>query len=239
MSKISVIVPIYNTAPFLERGLNRLRQQTYKDLQIILVDDGSTDSSYSIAQKAAEMDSRITLLRIEHAGQSVARNHALPLVTGEFLSFVDADDYIPLDYYETLIAEIGNADILQFGYTRVNTEGRIISYQLPRHPYQFTTIWSRLYRRACVEGIMFEPGMYYEDVLYSVDLWLRKPTIKMLQYAGYQYTLNPNSTTAQRHQQDENKVMEKLRQRGLHFICLFTQLRLFFHFLRIKTSSNI
>lgn len=102
MIKVSIIVPIYNTGEYLEKCINSLVNQTLKEIEIILVDDGSTDNSYEIAQKFAENDERIILLRQENSGQSVARNKGLEIARGEYIGFVDSDDWVDLNFYKSL-----------------------------------------------------------------------------------------------------------------------------------------
>ena len=105
---ISIIVPIYNTETYLQRCLESLLCQTEQDLQIILVDDGSTDGSYTIAHSFASKDSRILLLQQPHTGQSAARNFALRHAQGEFLAFVDADDALAPDLAVTTAAVLSS-----------------------------------------------------------------------------------------------------------------------------------
>ena len=94
---ISIIVPVYNVAPFLSRCLDSLVGQTYENLEIICVDDGSTDGSAAILDACAAKDSRIKVIHQENAGVSVARNRGLDAATGEFVTFVDADDWLEPD----------------------------------------------------------------------------------------------------------------------------------------------
>ena len=94
---ISVIVPYYNTEDFLERCVNSITAQTYKRLEIILVDDGSVDSSFLLAEKLAEKDSRIRNIQVPHGGVSAARNKGLEVASGELIMFVDSDDWIKTD----------------------------------------------------------------------------------------------------------------------------------------------
>ncbi len=101
--KISVIIPIYNTANYLERCLNSVLNNTYKNLEIICVNDGSTDNSLSILTEIADLDKRIKIINKVNEGVSVARNTALDCVTGDFISFVDSDDWIHPKFFETLI----------------------------------------------------------------------------------------------------------------------------------------
>ena len=94
MNKITVIIPVYNTARYLDRCIGSVVSQTYKNLEIILVDDGSTDDSYEICKRWEEKDQRILLIHKENGGQSSARNLALDIATGDYIAFVDSDDWI-------------------------------------------------------------------------------------------------------------------------------------------------
>ena len=144
---ITVIVPVYNAERYLQECLQSIVSQTYDDLQIILIDDGSTDNSLSVAREMATRDTRISVLEQAHKGQSAARNAGLEQAKGEYLSFVDADDYIASDYYETLIGNIGDNDVLQIGFKRVSDKGVVLRTVLPRGFYRLTSMCCRLIRR--------------------------------------------------------------------------------------------
>lgn len=117
---ITVIVPIYNTEKYLKRCLNSIINQTYKNLEIILVDDGSSDGSSVICDEYKKKDDRITYYRLENGGQGKARNYALDRCHGEWIAFVDSDDWIEKDMYEKMIniAEDNHADIAVCGWYR-------------------------------------------------------------------------------------------------------------------------
>ena len=100
--KITVIIPVYNTEKYLERCLNGIVDQTYRNLEILLIDDGSTDSSGDICRSFAEKDDRITVLKKENGGQASARNLGLDRMTGKYVAFVDSEDYVSPDYIELL-----------------------------------------------------------------------------------------------------------------------------------------
>ena len=102
MDKISVIVPVWNAEPFLHRCVDSILAQTYQNLEVLLVDDGSTDSSLQICQSYADKDSRVQVFHKENGGQASARNYALDRVTGDFIGFVDDDDWIYPEMYEKL-----------------------------------------------------------------------------------------------------------------------------------------
>lgn len=100
--KITVIVPVYNVENYLEKCLDSLINQTYKNLEIIVINDGSTDNSGEICQEYAQKDNRIVYIEKENGGQSEARNMGLDRMTGSYVTFVDSDDWVELDYVETL-----------------------------------------------------------------------------------------------------------------------------------------
>ena len=117
--KISVIVPVYNVEDYLDRCINSIVKQTYKNLEIILVDDGSTDSSYKICNEWAKKDERIKVLHNKNEGVSKARNVGIDASTGDFIAFVDSDDYIEETMFEKLLdkQKTNNSDIV---FCRVN-----------------------------------------------------------------------------------------------------------------------
>lgn len=234
---ISVIVPVYNAATFLPSCLNSLCSQTYADLQIIIVDDGSTDESVSIARSFASEDKRIMFFEQHHSGQAAARNLGMKYVKGRYISFVDADDYIAEDYLETMVNAINGYDIVQTGYTKVNADHQTMFTQLPKNKHQFTSACMRLYKRDILSKISFQNGIYYEDILFSADLWSLRPSIHMLDNCGYFYTLNQRSTTSTSHPQDKQSLFHLLHQR-LHkagfsrkFTILYTIVRARMYFI--------
>ena len=109
--KVSVIVPVYNCAPYVERCVRSIMAQTYTDLEIICVDDGSSDNSGKILDSLAEEDSRIRVIHQKNAGVSAARNRGLDIATGELITFVDGDDAIEPDMYEILLPYFDDPDV--------------------------------------------------------------------------------------------------------------------------------
>lgn len=128
---ISIIVPVYNAENYLDRCVQSLLNQTHKSVEIILVDDGSTDKSGTICDKFAIVDKRVKVLHKENGGLSSARNFGLIYAEGMYISFVDADDYMELDTYEKLYSIIknNNPDCIDFGWKYINDFGEV-SYNL-------------------------------------------------------------------------------------------------------------
>lgn len=201
-------------------------------MQIILVDDGSTDRSLAIAQEWAAKDARLEVYHQPNAGQSVARNLGLKYAKGEYIAFVDADDAIEQDWCEKHMAAINGVDYVQSGYTRNGVQ------KTPSSVHQFTSPCMRLYRREAIAQLRFPEGMIYEDVLWSVDLWLSGATCRIIRYDGYHYTTNPESTTSRPHPEDQKILFCALRERYKNatlrgkLIIAYTICRLKIHFLQ-------
>ena len=125
-AKISVIVPVYNVDKFLDRCLISITRQTLKDLEIILVDDGSPDNSPQMCEEWAKKDNRIRVIHKENGGLGFARNSGMEIATGEFIAFVDSDDYIEFDMYEKLYqeAEESDSDIVYSGFNYIASNGQ-------------------------------------------------------------------------------------------------------------------
>ena len=130
MDKISIVVPVYNTSKYLKKCLNSLVKQSYENIEIIVVDDGSPDDSYKIYQKFAEQDNRVKFIRKENAGVSEARNTGIDNATGDFIMFVDSDDWMELDGCQVLIDEYykSKADLVLADVYCTNESGSKKSY---------------------------------------------------------------------------------------------------------------
>ena len=233
-------MPVYNTAAYLSRCIESLVNQTYSDLQIILIDDGSTDSSGKIADEWQIKDPRIEVYHQLNQGQSAARNVGLQHARGEYIAFVDSDDYIDSNYFSTMLqAADDTTDCVQTGYRRVKQNGEMIKTYRPKHFYQYTSPCMRLYRRAFMDQhqLRFPEGMIYEDVVFSIDLWLAHPMYKTLNYSGYNYMVNPASTTAVRNKAAEKVLFSELHSKfreatsvRVKVLILYTMWRLKLHF---------
>lgn len=235
MKTCSVVVPVYNAGPYLAGCLCSLSAQTYPALQVIIVDDGSTDCSTSIAHSFCDADARFMLIRQDNQGQGSARNNGLNHATGDFIMFVDADDTLAADYIEKHVLSIGDCDMTQAGYQRVLEDGTVIETRMPRHTYQFTSPCMRLYRREWLsqKGITFPQGMIYEDVIFSLRLWAAKPSVVFVPSFGYRYLLNPHSTTSKKDPIHRQKLYQTIRNtQAPLWLKFYTRLRLFFHFLK-------
>ena len=125
---ISIVVPIFNVEAWLSRCLNSIHQQTYRNFEVLLIDDGSTDNSSSICKNFLKKDSRFKYFRKKNGGLSDARNYGLDCAKGKYIIFIDSDDYIEPEYVKTLYSNIQdtNADVAICGFNRVNENGKLI-----------------------------------------------------------------------------------------------------------------
>lgn len=180
MKKISIIVPIYNTKKYIDRVVNRLINQTYHNLEIILVDDGSTDGSSMLCDKYKKKDNRIKVIHQKNSGVSVARNVGLKHATGEYIGFVDSDDYISLNMYETLYNNLinTNSDISVCNYltfkdklpefdneSNIKIFDRIDALKDIISDGVITNfLWNKLFKKEVFKNISFPLGKIYEDL---------------------------------------------------------------------------
>ena len=131
---VTVVLPVYNVEQYLDRCINSVVNQTYKNLEIILVDDESPDNCPKMCDEWAKMDSRIKVIHKKNQGLGYARNTGIDNATGEYIYFVDSDDYIALDTIELAYkaAVENNADIVTFGYNQVDSNGNIQKSYIPK-----------------------------------------------------------------------------------------------------------
>lgn len=201
---ISVIVPVYNVEEYLDRCINSIVQQTYKNLEIILVNDGSTDNSSIICNEWREKDFRIKVIHKENGGISSARNCGLKEATGDYIGFVDSDDYIDLDMYNNLIysALAEDADLVMCDFIQVvdnqdcNIENRfrgVIEYSRNNLIKEFllTNIqpftWNKLYKKNLFDNISFPINKIYEDEFVFYRILHKSKKFIGINYVGYYY----------------------------------------------------
>ncbi|MGM8364856.1 glycosyltransferase family 2 protein [Virgibacillus sp. W0181] len=207
---ISVIVPVYNVENYLEKCLSSICNQTKKELEILLINDGSTDNSPSICEAFAKIDPRIIVIHQSSKGVSAARNTGIKNATGEMIGFVDSDDWILPDMFENLenILKENDSDISICGYAR-QFEDEVTQFReanrilvLPQEDalrelfrgkiYRFA-LWNKLYRRHCFNNITFPEGRIHEDLAVSYKLFLNAKRIVNTPKTGYIYRYREKS----------------------------------------------
>lgn len=208
---ISVIVPVYNTAPWLRRCLDSLLEQTYDNLEIICVNDGSTDNSAAILEEYSAKDQRIVVIHQENAGVSAARNAALCVASGEYVTGVDSDDWVPSTTYEKMLPWLLKAvDMVCYGINGISETGDKVEneyFELPATGEQYVNaelikdtnafIWNKLFRTEIIKQhkILFPVGKRYEDAIFFYTAAALSRTICYVPEARYCYLIRRDSFT--------------------------------------------
>lgn len=207
--KISIIVPVHNTAKYLRKCIESLINQTLKDIEIICVNDGSIDNSLEIIKEYVNIDKRISIISQENLGPGAARNAGIKLAKGEYLGFVDSDDFIDLTMFEKLYtkAKLYNSDVVIVGiYLYDTNNGRYWTFRdaniyrtfsnegvftAAEHPVllQYVGIWDKIYRREFViyHSLSVPEGCLYEDVLFPIMAYVLAAKISLIDEPLYYY----------------------------------------------------
>ena len=236
---ISVIIPVYNVDKYLERCILSIVQQTYRDLEIILIDDGSTDDSGKICDSWAERDERIVVKHIYNSGVGIARNTALDMANGKYIAFVDADDWIDLDMYELMVKAIqeSKSDICVGGYILSTIEHDVCpdphKYKIYSRneviltvfaPYRNTEIgWEvcdKLFSASLLKKCRFKSGnVIAEDKLIFWQLMKRTNKVCHIALHKYHYFMREGSAVHKitlKHIQDDVAVAEFIYKDSLN-----------------------
>lgn len=212
---ISVIIPVYNSAAYLESCIDSILRQTYTGLEIICVNDGSTDESLQVLYELSQRDPRVRILSQDNAGVASARNAGLEIARGEYIAFADSDDALEPDMYELLagLAEKYQSDITHCGYRKmylngeskavcgtgellVQTGDEAICCLLAGERFA-SGLWNKLYRAEIVADLRFDPRLKInEDTLYNVQAFHRAKKTVFMDLPKYYYFERENSACA-------------------------------------------
>lgn len=204
-SLISVIVPIYNVEKYLNRCVDSIINQTYKNLEIILVDDGSPDNCPKMCDDYAEKDSRIKVVHKENGGLSDARNAGMKVATGEYVSFIDSDDYVSLDFYETLFQTMidNDSDIVECGVVKFYEDNNFDEYSddlkvtnydtlyaldglINENPFK-QHVWNKLYKSNVALDIPYAVGKLNEDEFWTYQIFGKAKKVTRIYKTMYHY----------------------------------------------------
>lgn len=216
---ISVIVPIYNVECYLRQCIDSILCQTYRDLEIVLIDDGSLDKSGEICDEYAKRDNRIIVFHTENHGLSAARNLGLNEAKGDYIGFVDSDDWIEPDMYERLFQSLNEtaADICNSGvkreYLKSGIDGKNCSglfygpdaIQILILEQIESGVWNKLYKKKCWDNIRFPEGHNYEDIATLYKVFLKINTICCNPKILYHYRMRESSIA---HNWDMNNIRD-------------------------------
>lgn len=212
---ISIIVPVYNAEAYLEKCVESLINQTYRNIEIILINDGSNDSSERICLKFANEDKRVKYFKQSNSGAAAARNKGLDNASGNYIGFVDSDDFVDEDMFEVLLkfALDNDADASQILSRRVTDEGNIINQQLinvtentelvcynsnqaiEHYLLGNHSLWSHLYRASLFNDLRIPEGMSGEDLAIIIPLYSKVNKVVKINQYKYNYRYNTKSVT--------------------------------------------
>lgn len=214
---ISVIVPIYNVEKYLRKCVDSLINQTYKNLEIILVDDGSPDNCPKICDEYAKQDSRIKVIHKENGGLSDARNAGMNIATGEYISFIDSDDWIKSEMIEEMYNRMieDNSDLVSSGVLWVDVDGTEIRTATVSENCVLNTeqamkelindgklkqhVWNKLYKADLIKNIPFDKGKYHEDVFWSYKVIGEAERISIEKNSYYFYVQRSESIMGEKY----------------------------------------
>lgn len=211
MPEISVIVPVYKVEPYIHKCVDSILAQTFSDYELILVDDGSPDTCGNICDEYAKKDARIRVIHKENGGLSDARNAGMKIASGEYVIFIDSDDYIDADMLSYLYENLrkADADMATCGIYEVYAD-RIEKQEeepefvcsgeeafrciLRGHTIR-GEIWNKLIKRSCISDLEFPKGKLYEDIFYTVDMMQRIKKVAVGTKPKYYYLHRSDSIT--------------------------------------------
>ena len=239
---ISVIVPVYKVEPYLDRCVQSIVDQSYRNLEIILVDDGSPDACPAMCDAWAEKDPRIRVIHKENGGLSDARNTGMAVATGDYISYIDSDDWIAPEMLERLAAAIERDDsdiaactvemvwadgtpsrLLTVKENRIlnplEAEKALLEESLLKQP-----VWYKLYRRLFAEDLLFPVGKFHEDVFWSYQAVGRARRVSVIDYVGYFYFQRQGSIMGEGYSLKRLDAVEGLVQLSNDLRAMFPEL---------------
>lgn len=242
--KISIVVPVFNVENDLKRCVNSLISQSYSNIEILLIDDGSTDMSLVICKEYEFKDKRVKVICQNHEGVSAARNKGIKNATGEYCMFVDSDDYIETDACEKFIeclklygenkpdiilgefCEVNGNDMTHSSHLQVETgkfysTAEYIERSIPAYEF-YLVVWAQLYRLEYIRKneLYFVEGIVHEDVEWIVRCFLCEGRVVLNKYSFYRYIRRMGSITTNKNQEkninDTLNIYMQWRERFLH-----------------------
>lgn len=202
---VSIIVPIYNVEKYLEKCIKSIINQTYRNLEIILINDGSIDESANICEKYKEQDNRIVFINKKNGGAASAKNEGLKVAKGDYIAFVDSDDFIEPDMIEYMVNTIKkyNADIIQCSFTNLykNTEkfkqDKIIEQKIESKDFlelfltkwDSSLFWNKLFKREVIENVFFKQGRCIDDEFFTYKCVINSKSIVTSNKIVYNYRM--------------------------------------------------
>lgn len=231
---LSVIVPVYNVEQYLHKCVESILNQTFKNIELILIDDGSTDISSQICDEYKEKDRRVCVYHKKNGGLSDARNYGIDHTNGEYIAFVDSDDWIDIGMYEAMMNAIvdNDADIVVCGHRVVTLDGQIeetvvfdkpilmsgkdATKEILRDESMPSFAWNKIYRKSLFKDIKFPKGRIYEDTAVIYRCFNMAKSVYVLNKVYYNYLRRPGSICLSQ-KGDIEKIVKRLFDNALAF----------------------
>lgn len=228
---ISIIIPVYNVEEFIKRCIDSVLKQTYKNFELILVDDGSNDKSGIICDHYKKNDSRIKVIHKENGGLSDARNVGIDVCVGKFITFIDSDDYVEPEYIETLYKAIlkENSEISICSYQSIYENGTILKQNenynkvltakqtLEEMLYQTNfnvSAWAKMYKKTLFDNIRYPKGKIFEDAFTTYKLVMLSDKISVNLKIKYNYMIRCNSILTSEFSIDKLMLIDAYKEMG-------------------------
>lgn len=226
---VSIIIPVYNSEKYLLECVHSIMNQSYEYLEIIIINDGSTDNSLSCCYELQNEDKRIKVIDIENAGVSNARNIGIKESNGELLMFVDADDYIDKDFVFTLLSNCKNAYSLSLcGYYKVDKKKHEVNYfkslkkirnnKIYKTICRDSRIWNQVWNKIYIKDIIIKNNIFFnpeikvgEDLLFNFQYAQFINEVIYISKPLYYYRCSPNSVMSTKHIDENIRLFDKLR----------------------------
>ena len=224
--KVSIIVPVYNVEKYIDECIISLLNQTYENLEIILVDDGSTDTSGERCDKFADSDARIKVIHQKNGGAGSAKNRALNIVSGEYVAFVDSDDYVSTKYIQILVETIKNADadIAECGFINLRKSQQTAVDNSPvgnfsaesfllrfLNDWKCCLLWNKLFRRELLYDLFFYEGRVIDDEFFTYKAVMRAKSVVVINDPLYIYRQRKTGVT------NQGRWKQRLKDRLAYF----------------------
>lgn len=209
MKKVSIIIPAYNAEKYIKRCIDSIIKQTYKNLEVLIVDDGSTDNTPKILDDIASKDKRIKVIHKQNGGVSLARNVAIEKATGEYIMFTDSDDWLEPDMVEKMLnkAMSTDCDIVICGYNNYYENSKQLESKLlnPKNYKLFIELitddktnfggfpWNKLMKKDCIKNLYNTTIHYFENLLFFLENFNEKTKFEYVNEALYNYSINDTS----------------------------------------------
>ena len=241
---ISIIVPVYNVEKYIEKCVNSIINQTYRNIEIILVDDGSKDRSGEICDELKLKDNRIKIIHKQNGGLSDARNAGMKIANGNYIGFVDSDDYIKEDMFETLyeLCKKYNSDISIVSYYEIYHD-KVIGVRDSKKLYELNKIdamkeilidraiqsyaWNKLFKRELFEQIEFPTNKNFEDIATTLLLFERADKVVLLEDPKYYYVRRDDSIVGNRNYKTYKDYLDVIYDKYLYLDGKYKELDLY------------